>query len=269
MAVATLPNKTGIYQGPYLTSDTYANIVANYSSAPFVNFQAYATDLKAVVTYDGSQWRFFEAGYKWAGYDGTWRILFGGSGDTYSQSGTTITVTTANGVPGAQYNGAYVYLNPSSGAALPGWFTNYTYVNSTTYTVTSSVSQTTSGNIGANLAETFLNYTGVVPGALLHSGDAFFLQPFRVGKATANVKTTKIYMNNNVDTSSNIGSSGAVSIMTTGAWCMINSTQCILSGNTAGPFTASNPTYTISNTFGTNTEWAAYMPDAISIAVKS
>lgn len=77
-------------------------------------------------------------------------ILFGPTSATYSQTGTTVTVTyTAHGFT-AIYNGCNIYLceNGASGLLTPGWFTNFTFVNANSFTCTSTVSQSTSGNIG-------------------------------------------------------------------------------------------------------------------------
>jgi len=61
---------------------------------------------------------------------------------TYSQSSTTITVTsTAHGLT----NGQRVFFDATSGTARDGCY-NITYVNANAYTITSAASATTSGN---------------------------------------------------------------------------------------------------------------------------
>ena len=65
---------------------------------------------------------------------------------TYSQSGTAVTVTApSNGLSVGQN----VYLNFTSGALAAGWYSVATVTNSSTFTVTSGVSQTTSGNVAS------------------------------------------------------------------------------------------------------------------------
>lgn len=77
-------------------------------------------------------------------YDGDTVDISGyNTSGTYSQSGTTVTVTeTSHGLT----TGQVVYLRFTSGTAVSGWFT-VTVASSSTYTVTRSVSATTSGNV--------------------------------------------------------------------------------------------------------------------------
>jgi hypothetical protein len=61
---------------------------------------------------------------------------------TYSQSSTTITVTSADH---GLTNGQRVFFDATSGAARDGCY-NITYVDADTFTITSAVSATVSGN---------------------------------------------------------------------------------------------------------------------------
>lgn len=104
---------------------------------------------------------------------GLLRIMLGGSGATYSQTGTTVTVTlTAHGFLAATDNGASIYLTQSTGALLSGMFTNFTYVDANTFTCTSTVSQSTSGNLGTQTGEITID-TFTIPGGLLGQAGEF------------------------------------------------------------------------------------------------
>lgn len=93
-------------------------------------------------------------------------------GATYSQTGTTITVTSlTHGIP-ATCNGAAVYLVVSTGAAVSGWFNNFQYIDANSFSVTSNISQTTSGNL-INITSglyTFTNATITIPAKLMQAG---------------------------------------------------------------------------------------------------
>lgn len=74
---------------------------------------------------------------------------------TYSQTGTTITVTSIlHNIPAATFDGEDVYLAIASGAAVAGWFSNFTRVDANTFTCESTISQTTSGSVNTNLSVT-------------------------------------------------------------------------------------------------------------------
>lgn len=103
--------------------------------------------------YDGTMWRSASLGFVLA-KNGLQRINFGGNAATYSQTATTVTVTqTAHGFTAAADDGSSIYLTQSTGALVSGWFTNFTYLTANTFSVTSTVSQSTSGNLGTNTAE--------------------------------------------------------------------------------------------------------------------
>ena len=97
-------------------------------------------------------------------------IVIGGSGATYSQTATTVTVTWASHGMTAALNGASVHLTQSTGSLLTGWFTNFTYVDANSFTCTSGVSQSTSGNLGTNTAKTACLSVAIPAGALGPNG---------------------------------------------------------------------------------------------------
>lgn len=76
---------------------------------------------------------------------------------TYSQTGTTITVTSVgHNIPATAHDGKDIYLAIASGDAAAGWFTNFTRTGVDTFTCESSVSQTTSGAVNTNTASNTL-----------------------------------------------------------------------------------------------------------------
>lgn len=99
--------------------------------------------------------------------------LLSANAATYSQSGNVITVSSlAHHIPDVSYNTKDVYLNmgtAATGATIPpGWFSDFQYVNNNTFTCVSSVSQTGTGAVNTNLAETFItDLTGTIKGGLL------------------------------------------------------------------------------------------------------
>jgi hypothetical protein len=74
---------------------------------------------------------------------------------TYSQTGTLITVNNgvAHNIP-SDFNGQNVYLVIGSGLATTGQFGNFQLTGPNTFTCVSTVSQTTSGAVNSNTAET-------------------------------------------------------------------------------------------------------------------
>lgn len=95
--------------------------------------------------------------------------LITGNAATYSQTGTTVTVTsTGHNIPATIYNGRSVYLVIGSGLAVTGWFTNFQRVDANSFTCVSTVSQSTSGAVNTNLAETTItDLTVTLPGGSL------------------------------------------------------------------------------------------------------
>jgi len=194
--------KTGTLAGGFIARDTYANIVANYEASSFSGKQAFATDMGVrgcPVYSNGTNWRRL---FSTADYAGVQKALFiGGSGATYSQTGTTVTVTwTAHGFSAYEFNGAWAYLVQSTGDLLTGWFTNFVYVNANTFTVTSTVSQSTSGNLGTNTAETDLpiGYTFPSTEGSVEANDLISFSALIRNKNSGNAKTLKLYIGTNL-----------------------------------------------------------------------
>jgi hypothetical protein len=86
--------------------------------------------------------------------------LAAANASTYSQTGTTITVTNGGGTPvahniasGVGGVGYKIYLVFGSGAAVTGWYDNFTYVDANTFTCTSATSQSTSGIVNTNTSK--------------------------------------------------------------------------------------------------------------------
>lgn len=124
---------------------------------------------------------------------GVQRILLGGSGATYSQTGTTVTVTlTSHGLTAAADDGSSIYLTQSTGALLSGWFTNLTYVNANSFTVTSTVSQSTSGNLGTQTGEITVETLTLPANALGLNGELTGWFLLGAGANNANAKTLRL-----------------------------------------------------------------------------
>lgn len=137
-------------------------------------------------------------------------IVVGGSGATYSQTGTTVTVTwTAHGMT-ASLNGASVNLTQSTGALLTGWFSNFSYVDANTFTCVSAVSQSTSGNLGSNTAKTTCLSLSIPANSLGPNGGVNFFASFVTKNSAGNKNLYFDFGSANVWTQS----SGALDIQT-------------------------------------------------------
>lgn len=80
----------------------------------------------------------------WVNFNGTANTSLSG---TYSQSGTTVTVTaTAHGLTAGQV----IYSTPSSGTGVAGVYTVATVTSANVFTYTAGTSLTTSGNVTLN-----------------------------------------------------------------------------------------------------------------------
>lgn len=120
--------------------------------------------------------------------------LITGDAATYSQTGTTITVTsTGHAIPNTTFNGYNVYLAIASGNATAGWFTNFTYVDANTFTCTSTVSQSTSGGITTNTAETTVTeLSSTIPGGLLGLNGSIRAHLLTENISSGNSKTLRV-----------------------------------------------------------------------------
>lgn len=154
-----------------LTTVTFANLPA---SAP-IGAQIYVSDIGeygAVYTGNGTAWvhsgqiEIFQRAKGWIVPS-----LAAANAATYSQAGTTITVTsTGHNIPATNYDTKDVYLNmgaAATGATIPpGWFSNFQRTGVNTFTCVSTVSQTGTGAVNTNIAEVAISdITSNVPGS--------------------------------------------------------------------------------------------------------
>ncbi len=123
--------------------------------------------------------------------------LITGNAATYSQTLTTITVTsTAHNIPATVHNGKNVYLamgTAATGATIPaGWFTNFTYVDANTFTCTSTVSQTGTGAVNTNIAQTTVTDLSIsVPGGMIGANGSLRMYGIFSYNNNANSKTLR------------------------------------------------------------------------------
>lgn len=265
--------KTGALSGGFIARDTYLNIVTNYPPANYVGKQAFATDLGsqgrgAPVVSNGLNWRRLFSQADFAGV--LKHIIIGGSGATYSQTGTTVTVTwTSHGLSAYEFNGASVYLVQNTGDLLSGWFTNFTYVDANTFTVTSTISQSTSGDLGTNTAETDIpvGFTFPLTTGFVEVGDLLSFSGLIRNKNSVNTKTAKLYIGANLvststqTTTNNWVNVGSPNIMPIGSgnYILVGGIQITPSNTTA------KATIQLSN----STDWAAFIFNRASVATSS
>lgn len=144
--VLQLQTSDSSYQAQFYTdtNGTTISSTGNYS----MRFQTNST-LQAAITSAGLFQ--FNSGYgsvataygcrAWVNFDGTANTNLSG---TYSQSGTTVTVTaTAHGL----IAGNSVYSDITTGTAVDGTYTVATVTDANTFTYTAGTSLTTSGNV--------------------------------------------------------------------------------------------------------------------------
>jgi len=121
---------------------------------------------------------------------------------TYSQSGTTLTVTCVGHTLVASLNGSDIYLGigtPTLGVAptapkYANWFSNFTYIDANTFTCTAGNSQTGTGNILTNLAETYVTeLEHTIKGGLLGANGGLATYCTQSRMSSANSKLTKQY----------------------------------------------------------------------------
>lgn len=265
--------KTGALSGGFIARDTYLNIVTNYPAADYAGKQAFATDLGsqgrgAPVVSNGLNWRRL---FSQADFAGTLKhLIVGCSGATYSQTGTTVTVTWAShGLSAYEFNGASVYLVQNTGGLLSGWFTNFTYVDANTFAVTSAVSQSTSGDLGTNTAETDIpvGFTFPSTNGFIEVGDLLSFSGLIRNKNSVNTKTAKLYIGANLVASStpttsnnwvNVGSPNIIPIGQ-GNYILVGGIQ----------ITPINTTTKATVQLSNSTDWAAFIFNRASVATSS
>lgn len=119
---------------------------------------------------------------------------------TYSQTGTTVTVTSTGHNMTDSQNGKKVYLNIGSGLAADGWYSNFTYVDANTFICTSSVSQTTSGTVNTNTDEIIItDLAHTILGGFLSANGRLKIQIDGTNNNSAGAKTTKVSIGGNAN----------------------------------------------------------------------
>lgn len=115
---------------------------------------------------------------------------------TYSQTGTLITVTSVGHlIPNNAHNGKDVYLSIGSGAAVTGWFSNFTYVSADSFTCISTVSQSTSGIVNTNTAAITVDaLTKTLPGAAMGKKKKLRTSYLLASNNSADTKTFKAFL---------------------------------------------------------------------------
>lgn len=128
------------------------------------------------------------------------------TGATYSQVGTTVTVTaTDHGLP-TNRNGYRIFF-PGAAAVQVGWYEDFLYVDANTFTFKNPTEQT----IAAGTAITgTLPYTTtttvaaqVMPGGSMGSSGVLMAKIIAGGDATAGTKTTRLAINSAITSSAN------------------------------------------------------------------
>lgn len=245
-----------------IDKDTYGTLASTYGSATYSGCTVLATDhgtvgVEYVITSTGLL-RPKEA----SAYQITFatltsgEIFFGGSAATYSQSGTLVTVTQASHGITAELNGASIYLTQSTGALTSGWYTNFTYIGSNSFSCVSSVSQTTSGNLGANTAETMSQWSYQYPATLIKRDDLLTQSFIYRSKNSANTKTFRNYYSGQLITAPSLTTNTTWTAATTTGVQMVTDTTFIVNGQTTAITTDTNRTYTASVQLANAADWA-------------
>lgn len=190
-------------------------------------------------------------------------INFGGSGATYTQTGTTVTVTQASHGLTADRNGCQIYLTQNTGALVSGWFTGFTYVDANSFQCTSTVSQSISLSIlGTSTGELSLPWSYAVPSGLAMATDAVALSFTHLAKSSANNKTAKSYFNALAITAAGntLTAGAAYTAAAPAAQTFQSATTFTTSGLSTTPQSAGNRTYTITSTLANAADWHVIYP---------
>lgn len=191
-------------------------------------------------------------------------LLVAGNGGTYAQAGTTITVTlTAHGIS-SDLNGSNCHLTIGTGLALTGWFTNFAYVDANTFTVTSSVSQSTSGNLAANISNTRIPWTYTFQSGLIKKKDSIALAGYNRAKATAGTKTIRYNYSGVQRAASSITNSDVFTASGPPSQIFVGGDNLFLTTGGATLVTDTDRTYSVDLQCSTNTDWVWFFPNAIS-----
>lgn len=247
--------------------DTIANLIANYDST-YNGKYAIATDLgNELMMRSSNGWRSLRSTTSIA-LSNIGLLIIGGNGATYSQTDNTITVTWATHTLTSDINGSDCYLTAGTGSLISGVYTNFTYVDANTFTVTSSTSQTISGNLGSNTSETFITISGssnklsAISSNIL-PGDQISLFGIRKGKNSANTKTIKTYMYNAITTS--IAPTTNTTFISFGTTCIFTSSTKFYENNTSTALaTISDYSIAMSGQLASANDWVWLCPVRIS-----
>lgn len=248
-------------------TNTPSTTLVNYASLPAAGSAGRQITVNNIGENGSSIW--FDDGVRWRPITNPLivlrlapRLCWGGAPGgtaTYSQTGTTVTVTTAgaHGFTAARHNGMEIRLVQSTGLLTTGWFTDFTYISSTSFSCTSTVSQSTTGDLGSGIATVTVNTSASLPANLVRKGGSVICDgivdltnsgnnkvfSFYIGSAPLNGNMTLTAVTNvRVSTTANFISSTKQSIVYPGAGASFGtstSTSGLASGDTSVAWTVS------------------------------
>lgn len=183
-------------------------------------------------------------------------ITFGGNGAVYSKTDTTLTVTLAGHGLLSWMNGSKIYLTGSTGLFLTELCTDFTYVGANTFTCESAVTETTSGNLGANTSETFLPSASIALPAdlVVKPGDLLALLVVTWGKSSASAKTRRYYYNNVAINSGSVTTGATIQTLASTNVAYVTETDYIITAVSTVPLVEGDRTFTYSHQLTLNTD---------------
>lgn len=118
--------------------------------------------------------------------------MLAANASTFSQTGTTVTVTSAgHGLTAANHNGKSIYLILNG---VGTWCTEFTYIGTSSFSCTSPTSQTASGAVTTNTSETTITpLTYTMQGGLMGTTGSLKLEGLISSTNSAGVKTSRCY----------------------------------------------------------------------------
>jgi len=224
-----------------------------------------------VIVANGTLWRPEQITPIWTGSALTGYINFGGSSATYTQTGTTVTVSQTSHGMTADFNGDYVYLTQSTGALVTGWFLNFIYIDANTFSCTSTVSQSTSGNLGTSTGEVVIPWSYALPTGLPQACDSVALQYLHSAKNSANNKTAKHYLGGLAIYSGSgvvLTTGGLVQQVSAGSQVLVSTSTFVTPAISSGPQALGNSTYTISSTLANASDWHRIVPQSVTFSAR-
>ncbi|KJV08074.1 hypothetical protein [Methylocucumis oryzae] len=116
------------------------------------------------------------------------------TGATYSQTGTTITVTLANHRLTSALNGRLIYLT-GTGGILSGWY-KFTFVSTSQFTCYWPVEQSITGNISNSSGEYVFDIANVaLPSGFFSNRTVEIRARFRYENGAVSTKNPRLYLN--------------------------------------------------------------------------